>query len=168
VAVVAREDRPGDRRLVAYVVPAGGVAVDGGVLRAAAAQVLPDYMVPSAFVVVGELPVTVSGKVDRAALPAPDYGAGSGGEYVAPRGEVEEILAGIWGDVLGVGRVGARDDFFALGGHSLLAVKVMARIRTAFELDVPLRAIFISPVLARLAEHVEDLLLQDIGGPAIA
>jgi amino acid adenylation domain-containing protein len=165
-AVVVREDRPGDRRLVAYVVPGEGVVGAAGLraagLRAAAAGMLPDYMVPSAFVVVDGLPLTVSGKLDRAALPAPDYGAGA--EFVAPRGEVEQILAGIWADVLRVERVGATDDFFALGGNSLLAVKVMARVRTAIDLDVPLRVIFANPVLERFAEYVEELLLQDIDG----
>jgi hypothetical protein len=128
------------------------------------AGVLPDYMVPSAFVVAGALPLTVSGKVDRAALPAPDYGAGAAGEFVAPRGEVEQILAGIWADVLGAERVGAEDDFFALGGHSLLAAMAVARLGAAFELSVPIRAIFANPVLERLAEYVEALILDDLDG----
>jgi amino acid adenylation domain-containing protein len=156
VAVVVREDRPGDRRLVAYVVPSDGTAVDGGVLRAAVAGVLPDYMVPAAFVVVEALPLTVSGKVDRAALPAPDYGAGAGGEYAAPRGEVEQILTGIWADVLEVERVGATDDFFALGGHSLLAVRLISRVRAALRAEVPVWMLFEAPTPAALAVRLRQ------------
>jgi amino acid adenylation domain-containing protein len=161
VAVVAREihpDRPGDLRLVAYVVPAEGdgspiVAAD---LREALAARLPLYMVPSAFAVLPALPLTPSGKVDRRALL--DMGAGAEGDgaaaFVAPRTPVEELLAGIWCELLHVERVGARDDFFALGGHSLLATQLASRLRAAFAVEVPLRRIFDAPTLEGLAAEV--------------
>jgi hypothetical protein len=159
VAVIMREDRPGDKRLVAYVVPAEGQQADAATLRAAAARVLPDFMVPSAFVLLASLPLTERGKLDRRALPPPEYG---GGEYEPPQTELEQIMAGIWADVLGVERVGRTDDFFELGGHSLLAVQVKARIRAALELDVPIRLIFTATELAAMASAVEELLLAEI------
>jgi hypothetical protein len=157
VAVVAREDRPGDRRLVGYVVPAaGGRGLMSADVRAYAAGRLPHYMVPSAVVVVGEFPLTVNGKLDRAALPAPDWGAG---EYVAPRSELERVLAGIWADVLGVERVGVHDDFFGLGGHSLLAVKLISRVRAVLGAEVSIRDVFAASTVARLAR------VEARGGP---
>jgi nonribosomal peptide synthetase DhbF len=160
VAVIVREDRPGDKRLVAYVVPAEGQQADPAVLRDAVAQVLPDFMLPSAFVLLDSLPLTERGKLDRRALPPPDYS--SAAAYVPPQTELEQIMAGIWADVLGVDRVGRSDDFFDLGGHSLLAVQVKARIRAALELDVPIRAIFTHTGLAGLAAAVEELLFAEI------
>ncbi|HET7233974.1 MAG TPA: amino acid adenylation domain-containing protein, partial [Longimicrobium sp.] len=151
-AVLAREDAPGQRRLVAYVV---GQA-DGGELRAALRRALPEYMVPAAIVALDALPLTPGGKLDRRALPAPDL-ALAGERYVAPRTVVEELLAEIWAGVLQRERVGAGDHFFDLGGHSLLAVRVVARIREALRVDVPLRALFEHPTLAELAAAVETL-----------
>ena len=148
--VIAREDTPGDRRLVAYcVAEEGGVAVEA--LRAHLAEGLPEYMVPSAFVMLPALPLTTNGKVDRKALPAPDGGAYALREYEAPAGEVEAALAEIWAGVLGVERVGRRDDFFALGGHSLLAVQVISRVRQALDGEVALGDLFVHPVLADFA-----------------
>ncbi|MET0397695.1 MAG: amino acid adenylation domain-containing protein [Longimicrobiaceae bacterium] len=154
-AVVAvREDVPGERRLAAYVVPREDASVDVEALREGLRRTLPDYMVPGAIVVLEALPLTATGKTDRAALPAPDP-AGAAREFVAPRTPVEEMLAGIWGEVLGVERVGAEDDFFDLGGHSLLATRVASRVRAACGVELPVRALFEAPTLERLAERVE-------------
>ncbi|HEU0077931.1 MAG TPA: AMP-binding protein, partial [Longimicrobiaceae bacterium] len=150
-AVVVREDAAGERRLVAYVA-ADGEAADAAELREHLRGRLPEYMVPSAVVVLDALPLTPTGKVDRRALPAPE---GSGEEFVAPRTPAEAALAGIWAEVLGAERVGVHDDFFALGGHSLLATRVATRVQEAFGVDIPLRAIFEAPTVAGLAERVE-------------
>jgi amino acid adenylation domain-containing protein len=123
-------------------------------LREAARARLPEYMVPSAFVVLEALPVTANCKVDRGALPAPDT-PGSRGTYVAPRTPAEERMAGIWAEVLGVERVGAEDHFFDLGGHSLLATRVVSRMRSALQVELPVRALFEAPTVARLAAAVE-------------
>jgi amino acid adenylation domain-containing protein len=154
-AVQAREDVPGEMRLVAYVVAAGGAA-DAAPLRAALRDTLPEYMVPGAFVFLDALPVLPNGKLDRAALPAPE-GTASGVEYVEPRTETERGVAEIWADVLGVERVGAHDDFFALGGHSLLATRLISRVRGAFGVELPLRAVFEAPTVEGLAARVEAL-----------
>ena len=158
-AVVAREDG-GERRLVAYVTGRGGEG-----LRTFVADRLPSYMVPSAFVVLSELPLSPNGKVDLAALPAPEAGGGPMEEKAAPRTPTEEMLAVIWARVLGLGAgVGPDDDFFALGGHSLLATQVLSRIRESFRVEPPLRAVFESPSLAALA-RVVDAALRAGSGP---
>ncbi|HEV2735094.1 MAG TPA: amino acid adenylation domain-containing protein, partial [Longimicrobiaceae bacterium] len=151
-AVVVREDAPGERRLVAYVAAADGAGADAAELRAHLRGRLPEYMVPSAVVVLESLPLTPTGKVDRRALPAPE---GAAEESVAPRTPAEATLAGIWAEVLGAERVGVHDDFFALGGHSLLATRVAARVQEAFGLELPLRAVFEAPTVAGLAERLE-------------
>jgi amino acid adenylation domain-containing protein len=151
--VLVREDAPGDRRLVAYVV--GDPAAGADVLRAHLSERLPEYMVPSAFVALKALPLTPNGKVDRKALPAPDF-ASAEGRYVAPRTPVEEVLAEIWAEVLRLERVGVEESFFELGGHSLLATRVVSRIREVFGVEVPLRALFEGPTVAQLAGRVED------------
>ncbi|WP_457811529.1 AMP-binding protein [Sinorhizobium meliloti] len=155
--VVARQDRAGDQRLVAYVVakPAhGSDEADGAQLaaslRAHLGSLLPDYMVPSAFVRLDGLPLTPNGKLDRQALPAPDDDAYARTAYEAPQGEVETALAEIWAELLGVERVGRHDNFFELGGHSLLAVQLMERLRR-LSLGVEVRTLFAKPVLADLA-----------------
>jgi amino acid adenylation domain-containing protein len=151
-AVVAREDVPGDRRLVAYLV--GGADADA--LRAGLRRTLPDYMVPSAFVFLDQLPLTPNGKVDRRALPAPEAAADEA-SYVAPRTPVEEVLAELWAELLRAERVGVTENFFALGGHSLLATRMVSRVRELFGVELPLRALFEGPTVAELAGHVEEM-----------
>ncbi|HEU4561408.1 MAG TPA: non-ribosomal peptide synthase/polyketide synthase [Longimicrobium sp.] len=154
--VVVREDAPGDRRLVAYVVASEPAAVTPTELRAHLKGRLPEYMVPSAVVVLESLPLTPSGKVARRALPAPDL-ASSEETYVAPRTPTEEVLAGIWAEVLRLERVGVEESFFELGGHSLLATRVVSRIREVFAVELPLRALFEGPTVAELAKAVGEM-----------
>src|SRR6202453_350422 len=149
-AVMARDDGTGGRRLVGYVVPAADAVVDAAALRGHIAAMMPDYMVPSVLMVLDELPLTVNGKVDRAALPVPDYGAGAG-EYAQPRSETERVLAELFADVLGLDRVGVHDSFFDLGGHSLLAVRLTARVRAELGAEVAVRALFDAPTVVGLA-----------------
>ncbi|MET0399319.1 MAG: non-ribosomal peptide synthase/polyketide synthase [Longimicrobiaceae bacterium] len=162
-AVAVREDVPGHRRLVGYVVPEDGAGPEPAGLRAHLAARLPEHMVPAAFVVLESMPRTANGKTDRRALPAPE-GSGAGAQYEAPRTAAEEVLAGIWAAVLGIGRVGVRDHFFELGGHSLLATQVVSRVRHALGVEVPLRTLFEAPTVAELAPRVEALRAG--GGPA--
>jgi amino acid adenylation domain-containing protein len=155
-AVVAREDRPGERRLVAYVVADGYPTVES--LRATVTAALPDYMAPTAFLLIGALPLTPSGKLDRRALPAPDDSVGDFGRpYVEPRSDTEQRLAGVWCEVLHRDRVGVEDDFFELGGHSLLAAQVVARVRTRFGVELPLHSLFTAPTVAQLAVEIDGL-----------
>ncbi|HEY6549033.1 MAG TPA: amino acid adenylation domain-containing protein, partial [Vicinamibacteria bacterium] len=154
-AVMAREDRPGDRRLIAYLAAASTGQPAAGELRDRLAGKLPGFMVPSGFVFVEALPKTPSGKIDRRALaaagPAPEQTERGSEEIVLPRTPVEEMLAGIWAGVLGLGRVGMDDDFFALGGHSLLATQVVSRVREAFGVELPLKTLFEAPTVSALA-----------------
>ena len=148
--VTVREDMPGDRRLTGYLVPAGNV--DGAglavMVREHAAARLPDYMLPQVLVVLEQLPLTPNGKIDKAALPAPDQPAGTGR---APATVTEELLCGIFADILGVERVGPEDDFFALGGHSLLAVKLASQVRAVLGAELDITAVFEAPSPALLA-----------------
>ncbi|WP_234783639.1 non-ribosomal peptide synthetase, partial [Mycolicibacterium celeriflavum] len=146
--VVAREDRPGDKRLVGYVTG----AADPAEVRSALSERLPAYMVPAAVVVLDALPLTVSGKLDRRALPAPEYHGVD--RYRAPANHVEEMLADIYARVLGVERVGVDDPFFELGGDSLLAMRVVAAINTSLDADLSVRAVFESPTIAELASRI--------------
>ncbi|MGK3998774.1 amino acid adenylation domain-containing protein [Sorangium sp. So ce1024] len=150
--VLAREDRPGARRLVAYVT-AADPAPPAEALRAWLAARVPGYMVPPAIVRMAALPRTANGKVDRRALPAPE--AGDGLAHVPPRTATEERLAAIWAEVLGVERPSVEGSFFDLGGHSLLLTQIFARVRRAFEVEVPLRTLFETPTIAAQARAVE-------------
>jgi amino acid adenylation domain-containing protein len=159
--VIAREDVPGDRRLVAYVVPRNGTRLEPGALAEQLGATLPQYMIPAAFVVLDALPSSPNGKVDRKALPAPTGARPELAEgYLAPRTDLEAALAGMWQEVLGVEQVGVTDDFFALGGHSLLATRIVARIRETFAIEVPLRALFEARTIGALAEHVEHAVAE--------
>ena len=158
--VVARDYGAGDKRLVAYVT--GDVIVDD--LPKTLRATLPDYMIPSAFVVLDQLPLTANGKVDRRALPAPDeVQTPSDAGYAAPRTPVEELLAGIWADVLKVERVSHHDNFFELGGHSLLVTRLVSRAQAHFGPELPLKLFFESPVLADQAVQLEAALRTENG-----
>jgi amino acid adenylation domain-containing protein len=154
-----REDAPGAKRLVAYLIPSRDEeSPTPAELRTHLKERLPEYMMPSHFVLMDEMPLTPNGKVDRRALPEPSAVVGNAREYVSTRTPVEEVLAGVWSQVLGAERVGVNDNFFELGGHSLLATQLVSRIREAFKVEMPLRAVFESPTVAELAGHVEALL----------
>ena len=166
--VVAREDRPGEKRLVAYVVRKPGQPALANELRGYLKQMLPDYMVPASFVFLDRLPLTPNGKVDRKALPAhdperPDLGS----TFVPPHTPAEELLAGIWCQLLGLSQIGVEDNFFELGGHSLLATRVMSRVREAFRWILPLRSLFEAPTVAGLAETVERVQQDGQGWSAL-
>ena len=154
-AVVVREDSPGDQRLVAYVVPAAGVSVSVDDVRTGVGSLLPEYMVPSAFVVLDSIPLTVNGKLDRRALPVPSLQVAV---FRAPTSVVEEVVAQTFADVLGVERVGLDDDFFALGGNSLIATQVTSRLGQALDASVSVRELFeastVEALAARLGSHV--------------
>jgi amino acid adenylation domain-containing protein len=154
-AVTVREDRPGEKRLVAYPVLAKQPAIACQDLRSHLRQELPEYMIPSLFVPVEDLPLTPNGKVDRRALPLPGTArTGGAGDYTAPRNPVETALAKMWAELLHVERIGVHDDFFDLGGHSLTATRVVARIERQFGVSVPLQCIFETPTIAQLAELI--------------
>ena len=160
-AVVARADDDGDNELIAYVVFSSEVSADE--LKAYLGESLPAYMVPARIVGLDALPFTPSGKIDRRALPEPGA-LESISEYVAPRTPLEDELARIWSELLGVERVGVHDDFFALGGHSLLATQAVIRIRNSIA-DVPLHSLFNAPSVAALAEAIVDAELKAEAAP---
>src|SRR5262249_43986072 len=144
--VLAREDVPGDKRLVAYVV-SEQPELDAARLRQALMVSLPEYMLPAAYVRLEALPLTPNGKLDARALPAPEGAALGQRQYEEPQGAIESALAQIWSELLQVERIGRHDQFFELGGHSLLTVQLMARVRQRLGLEVPLQGLFAQPVL---------------------
>jgi amino acid adenylation domain-containing protein len=155
--VVDREDRPGDKRLVAYVVAEAGEILAADQLRGSLKERLPDFMIPSAFVALEQMPLTPNGKIDRKALPAPDQSQlRSQTPFASPRSPLEELLAGVWADVLGVERVGVHDDFFEMGGQSILATQLISKIQQVLPIELPLRTIFESPTVAQLAVAIEQ------------
>ncbi len=162
--VAAREDTPGDIRLVAYFVAQTGEAPTARELRSFLQDRLPDYMIPPTFVTLDALPLTRNGKIDRQALPAPEHASAEHeSAYVAPRTETEELLAGIWSNLLGVERVSVDGNFFELGGHSLLATQAVSQMRRAFGVEIPLRSLFEAPTVAGLAVRIETALAGDTG-----
>jgi hypothetical protein len=167
-AVLARQDVPGETRLVAYAAlgpqeidPLGAIQSPALELRVFLQLRLPDFMVPAEWVLLDELPLTANGKVDRRALPAPQRAAAGRPPYAAPSGLLEEALAAVWAEVLRLDRVGAEDDFFALGGHSMMASQVVARVRARLGVELPLRRIFEAPNLRRLAESLSGPALTE-------
>jgi len=164
VVVTAREDVPGDKRLFAYVVPNQEQTTTPRDLRRFLKEKLPHYMMPSAFVVLDKLPRTPNGKVDRRALPVPDKARPELEEtFVAPRTPIDEVLAGIWAEVLGLDKVGVQDNFFELGGHSLLATQVISRVRDAFSVELSLYSLFEAPTISSLGEKIEAARRDGLG-----
>lgn len=159
-AVLCREDEPGDRLLVAYVVwgGAGSSALDE--LRDHLRRRLPGYMVPSSWVELSALPLTANGKVDRRALPEPGVRSGDVDHYIAPSGAIEEQIAAIWMEVLRLERVGTVDSFFDLGGHSLLATQLVSRVRDTFGVELSLRTVFAAPTVRSMAGLVREALAE--------
>jgi amino acid adenylation domain-containing protein/non-ribosomal peptide synthase protein (TIGR01720 family) len=164
VLALAREDRPGDKVLTAYVVPREGAVPTAEELRGHLEKRLPEYMLPAAFLLLNAMPLTANGKVDRRALPGPDWTPQEG--FAAPQGPSEELLAGLFADVLRVERVGRHNSFFDLGGHSLLATQLASRLRDTFGVEVPLRTLFEAPTVAELAVEVGAARLSGAGRPA--
>ncbi|HYP28248.1 MAG TPA: thioesterase domain-containing protein, partial [Blastocatellia bacterium] len=153
--VVAREEGPGDVRLVAYVVAQDGSTLTSEDLLASLRKKLPGFMVPSAIIMMEQLPVTANGKIDRRALPAPKYRAADGGQsFVAPRDALEFALSRIWGELLGIQPVGIHDNFFDLGGHSLLAIRLINRIHQTFGVELPVATLFQGPTIESQASSI--------------
>ncbi|HKS73594.1 MAG TPA: amino acid adenylation domain-containing protein [Terriglobales bacterium] len=163
--VILRQDRNGNKRLVGYVVPSEGEAPTPAQLRTALKAKLPDYMVPSMFVMLTAFPLTPSGKISRRSLPEPETERRNESETVAPRTTTEEALVKIWERTLDVRPIGINDDFFELGGHSLLGTQVISRIRQTLHVELPLRALFEASTIAALAERVDRLHSQSRGLP---
>ncbi|MEU6868978.1 non-ribosomal peptide synthetase, partial [Streptomyces sp. NPDC046876] len=166
---VLREASAGDKRLVAYVVPRRGATLDTTAMRRWCGASLPDYMVPAAFVYLDALPLTPNGKVDRRALPAPETDRPElSAQYVAPRGEIETAVAGIWAEVLGVEQVGIHDNFFDLGGHSLLLAQVRGRLATRLDVPIPMVALFQHTSVRALALYLSDRDTAPVDDTAVA
>ncbi len=155
VVVMAREDVPGDRRLVAYVVPREGAdPAQVSALRSTLLQSLPEYMVPAYIIAIDSMPLTTNGKVDRKRLPKPDAGSLANTEFVAPRDAVEEGLAAIWGELLNIDQVGVHHNFFDLGGHSLLAIQAVSRIKETFGVKLKVADLFVHATIDALAKRI--------------
>lgn len=160
--VIDRDDLAGGTRLIAYIVPEEGVEPTPAELYAFLKEKIPSYMIPSIFVTLKEIPLTPNGKVNRAELPVPQLSEdGTNANFVAPRNPLEETLAAIWRETLGVAQVGVESNFFDLGGHSLLATRVVSQIRERFGVELPLRVLFESPTIAGLAQHLDAVHAKD-------
>ncbi|MCA2629947.1 MULTISPECIES: amino acid adenylation domain-containing protein, partial [unclassified Microcystis] len=160
--IIAREDTPGNKRLVAYIVPQKEATPTPNELRQFLKEKLPDYMIPSAFVILESLPLTPNGKIDRRALPAPEQSYERTNKFILPRNPIEEILVTIWSEVLKVKQLSINDNFFELGGHSLLATQLISRIRTNFSIEIPLRSLFTAPTIEELGQQIQHLQQQDL------
>jgi nonribosomal peptide synthetase DhbF len=159
-AVAVREDQPGDKRLAGYVVPADGAGLDSAVLREACGRVLPGYMVPAAVMVLEALPLNANGKLDRRALPAPEYAAGGGGAAANAR---EQVLCEVFAQVLGLDQVGVEDSFFDLGGHSLLAAVLVARLAQRLGVKISLRTFMTNPSVRAIDRHLDRPDAEEYG-----
>jgi acyl carrier protein len=157
---VDREGAAGTRILCAYVVLRPEMSMS--TVRERLQTLLPDYMMPNAYVPLDELPRTANGKVDRTALPSPDLSTREPADIVTPRGPVEEALAALWTEVLGVANIGATDDFFALGGHSLTVMVLVSRINAAFGVDFPIVAAFDARTLESMAAEIERMIREEV------
>ncbi|WP_414590151.1 amino acid adenylation domain-containing protein, partial [Scytonema sp. PCC 10023] len=158
IVIIVQEYSPGEKRLVAYVVtnlPSESASQE---LRSFLKNRLPEYMVPSAFVILETLPLTPNGKLNREALPVPDLTTELKGTFAAPRTPIEEMLVGIWAEILGLEKVSIYDNFFELGGHSLLATQLISRVRNAFQVELPLRNLFEASTVASFAENIETTI----------
>jgi acyl carrier protein len=160
--VITREDEAGMKNTVAYVVAAEGRSLEPNELRDLLAKSLPNYMLPTAFVILGTLPLTPNGKLDRKALPAPDRHAKPTSEYIAPRTKTEQALTNALAEVLGTERIGVEDNFFELGGDSILSIQVLSRVRATFDVSLTPRDILATPNVSALARLVEDMILRDL------
>ena len=154
IAVIAREDIPGDKRLVAYIVPHLNESPAASELRAYLKNRLPDYMIPAMYMMLDALPLTPNAKLDRRALPAPEP-TKQEGLFIGPRTAIEEILAEIWAEIFRLDKISVHDNFFGLGGHSLLATQVISRVRSKLNVELPLRSLFESPTVSGMAEAIE-------------
>ncbi len=160
--IIAREDTPGNKRLVAYIVPEKEATPTPNEMRQCLKEKLPEYMIPSAFVILESLPLTPNGKIDRRALPAPEQNYERTDKFILPRNPIEEILVTIWSEVLKVKQVSINDNFFELGGHSLLATQLISRIRSNFSIEIPLRSLFAAPTIEELGQQIQQLQQQDL------
>jgi amino acid adenylation domain-containing protein len=166
--ILLREDEPGQKRLVAYAVPSSDDNLDINQLRLFLQNKLPDYMLPAAFVTLETMPLNPNGKIDRRALPAPHAeNISLSHRYVSPRNPIEQTVADIWQGVLSLDRVGIYDNFFEIGGHSLLATQVISRVRTVFQINIPLQVIFELPTVAQLAAQIEAYMQKTAGTSAV-
>jgi acyl carrier protein len=160
-AVLAKPDSSGNKQLVAYVVAHPGQTTDSLELRTFLKDRLPEYMVPALVMLLDEMPLTPSGKINRRALPEPDESARAVvQEFVAPRTAVEGVVAKVWSEILNVEKIGVNDNFFDLGGHSLLATQVISRLKSSFKSNLPLRSLFESPTVAELSAEIVALEAQ--------
>jgi len=162
VIVTVREDQPGDKRLIAYLTHSQNESPNPSALRLFLKENLPEYMVPSAFVLLDKLPLNPNGKIDRKALPTPDQTYSEFEQsYVPPSSPIEEMLLAIWREVLNIDQIGIHDNFFELGGHSLLAIQLIVRINRQFQIEFPLYSLFKAPTIAGLSVQLETTLKQE-------